>query len=61
MKVIDFFLKNIFLIMSMILILCLIDQIYLMIKYKDQNIETFFLTLSLTGLNIYWALSKIKK
>ena len=61
MKVIDFFLKNIFLILSMILILCLIDQIYLMIKYKDQNIETFFLTLCLTGLNIYWALSKIKK
>lgn len=61
MNIIKFFIKNIFLIMSVILIFCIIDQIYVMIRYKNITIETLFLTLCLAGINVYFGVSQIKK
>ena len=61
MRAINFFKKNIFVIMSVILIFCVIDQIYMMIRYKNISAETIFVTLCLTGMNVFWGLSQIKK
>lgn len=50
-----FFSKIIFVILSIILIICCIDQVYMMYKYNNISIETLFLTLLFTGLSIYFA------
>lgn len=57
MKAVNFLKKNLFVIMSVILILCVIDQIYMLIRYKNISIETLFLTLCIAALNIYFARS----
>ncbi len=61
MREINFFKKNIFVIMSVILIFCVIDQIYMMIQYKNISAETIFVTLCLAGMNVFWGLLQTKK
>lgn len=47
--------------MSVILIFCVIDQIYMMIQYKNISAETIFVTLCLAGMNVFWGLLQTKK
>lgn len=58
MKIKQIVRKNIFIILSMILILCCADQLYMIEKYKNINLETFSLTIFLTVLNIYFGFVK---
>ncbi len=47
--------KIIFAILSIILIICCIDQVYMMHKYNNISIETLVLTMLFTGLSVYFA------
>ncbi len=46
--------KNIFALLSIVLIVCCLDQLYLIFRYKTVSAETFILTILFTGINIYF-------
>lgn len=46
--------KYVYEIFSIILILCVVDQIYMMLRYKNISIETFIITLVFAAINIYF-------
>ena len=50
--------RDIFAVASFILIICCIDQLYMLCRYDNMNVETFILTIFLTGLNIYFGFIK---
>lgn len=55
MNISKLFHKGIFVLLSIIMIICCFDQLYMMIKYKNISIETFVLTVFLTGISLYFA------
>lgn len=55
MKSTKFYSKSIFVVFTIILIACCIDQVYMMCKYQNISIETLVLTLFFTGLSLYFA------
>ncbi len=46
--------KYVYEIFSVILILCVVDQIYMMLRYKNISIETLIITLVFAAINIYF-------
>ena len=46
--------KYVYEIFSIILILCVFDQIYMMLRYKNISIETLIITLVFAAINIYF-------
>ena len=46
--------KYVYEIFSIILILCVVDQIYMMLRYKNISIETLIITLVFAAINIYF-------
>lgn len=58
MNISKLFHKGVFVLLSIVMIICCFDQIYMMIKYKNINIETFALTVFLTGISLYFAFFK---
>ncbi len=46
--------KYIYEIFSIILILCVFDQMYMMMRYKNINIETLIITVVFAAINIYF-------
>lgn len=46
--------KWIFEMLSIILIICCVDQLYMMRHYKNISMETFVMTVFFTVLNIYF-------
>ena len=47
--------KYVYEIFSIILILCVVDQIYMIMTYKNISIETLIITLVFAAINIYFA------
>ena len=58
MSLTKFVKKDIFVILSIVLILCVFDQLYMMIRYKNISIETFVLTLFLTAISTFFGFLK---
>lgn len=58
MNLTSFLNKYIFKIMSIILIVCVINQIYMLTKYNNISKETFFITLFFTGICVFWGFLK---
>ena len=54
MKLSIFIQKNLYVILSIILIICAIDQIYMMMEYKNISKETLFFTILLAGVSIFY-------
>lgn len=54
MDLTKFFDKHIFEILSIILMICVADQIYMMMEYKNISKETLLLTLLFTGISIFF-------
>ena len=54
MNLSKFIQKDLFVILSIILIICMVDQLYMMMEYKNISKETFVLTSLLTGINIFF-------
>lgn len=50
--------KDVFALLSIVLILCCVDQLYMICKYKNISWETFGLTVFFTILNIYFGFIK---
>ena len=50
--------KYLFEILAIILIICLIDQLYMMMEYKNISKETLAITILLAGINIFLDFSK---
>lgn len=50
--------KDVFALLSIVLILCCVDQLYMICKYKSISWETFGLTVFFTILNIYFGFIK---
>ncbi len=46
--------KYVYEIFSIILILCVFDQMYMMMRYKNINIETLIITVVFAAINIYF-------
>lgn len=58
MNLSKFIKEDIFEILSIVLIVCLIDQLYMIIKYKNISIETFIFTVLLTGVSVFFTFLK---
>lgn len=58
MNLSKFIKENIFEILSIVLIVCLIDQLYMIIKYKNISIETFIFTVLLTSVSAFFTFLK---
>ncbi len=54
MKLSRFIQKNLFVVLSIILIICTVDQLYMMMEYKNISKETFIFTSLLTGISVFW-------
>lgn len=50
--------KDLFVILSIILIICVIDQLYMMMEYKNISKETLIFTILLTGVSVFFGLKK---
>lgn len=50
--------KYLFEILAIILIICLINQLYMMMEYKNISKETLAITILLAGINIFLDFSK---
>lgn len=50
--------KYLFEILAIILIICLIDQLYMMMEYKNISKETLAITILLAGINIFFGFFK---
>lgn len=46
--------KDLFVILSIILIICIVDQLYMMMEYKNISKETFIFTIFLTGISAFF-------
>lgn len=46
--------RDVFVVASFVLIICCIDQLYMLFKYGNIKVETFVLTVFLTCLNVYF-------
>ena len=53
MKLSRFIQKNLFVVLSIILIICTVDQLYMMMEYKNISKETFIFTILLTGISVF--------
>ena len=58
MKLIKFIQKNLFVLLSVVLIVCVIDQLYMMMEYKNVSKETLFFTILLTGVSLFFGFFK---
>ncbi len=54
MNLSKFIQKDLFVILSIILIICIVDQLYMMMEYKNISKETFILTILLTGISVFF-------
>lgn len=54
MNLSKFIQKDLFVILSIILIICIVDQLYMMMEYKNISKETFILTSLLTGISVFF-------
>lgn len=61
MNISKLFHKGVFVLLSIVMIICCFDQIYMIIKYKNISIETFVLTVFLTGISLYFGFFQMKK
>lgn len=50
--------KDLFAFLSVILIICVIDQLYMMMEYKNVSKETLIFTILLTGVSVFFAFLK---
>ena len=50
--------KDLFVILSIILIICVIDQLYMMMEYKNISKETLIFTILLTGVSVFFGFFK---
>lgn len=50
--------KDLFVILSIILIICVIDQSYMMMEYKNISNETLIFTILLTGVSVFFGFLK---
>lgn len=50
--------KNVFKIMSIVLIFCSCDQLYMLMRYRDIDTESLVGTLFFTGLCVYLGFGK---
>ncbi len=46
--------KDLFVILSIVLIICIVDQLYMMMEYKNISKETFIFTVLLTGISVFF-------
>ena len=53
MKLSRFIQKKLFVVLSIILIICTVDQLYMMMEYKNISKETFIFTILLTGISVF--------
>lgn len=54
MNLTKFVKKYVFKILSIVLIFCSCDQLYILMKYRNITTETFVVTLFLTGVCMYF-------
>ena len=50
--------KDLFVILSIILIICVVDQLYMMMEYKNISKETLIFTILLTGVSVFFGFFK---
>lgn len=50
--------KDLFAILSIILIVCVVDQLYMMMEYKNISKETLIFTILLTGVSVFFGFLK---
>ena len=50
--------KDLFAILSIILIVCVVDQLYMMMEYNNISKETLIFTILLTGVSVFFGFLK---
>jgi hypothetical protein len=50
--------KDLFVILSIILIICVVDQLYMMMEYGNISKETLIFTILLTGVSVFFGFFK---
>ena len=50
--------EALFVILSFILVICVVDQLYMMMEYKNISKETLIFTILLTGVSVFFGFFK---
>lgn len=54
MNLTKFIKQDLFVILSVVLIICVIDQLYMMMEYQNVSKETLLFTILLTGVSLFF-------